>query len=197
LAVAAYSLITGGQQSGAPKATAQSGQTQAKRGLLERLRAHPTYEKANEAGVKEVETARQNVGYKPAQHGWKLLHAGRAYHWTLKAAEFLFGTSSGVLGYLGRVVVTPFVTVGGILYELHAAFNPFLNPQFPLDKQNPLNLLFDTLGDLIANTYGQLVALTPGLSAETASIALRAVAYIPGPDSTIGFWRLSWPKFGY
>jgi hypothetical protein len=159
--------------------------------------ARATYDAANTAGVTEVGKARNEIGYRPEQHGWKLLHAGRAYHWTLKATEFLFGTSSGPVGYLGRLLVTPFVTAGGALYELHAAFNPFFNGQFPLDRQNPLNLLFDTAGDLVANTYGQAVALTPGLSAGSASSALQAVRYIPGPHSEAGFLRTARPALGY
>ena len=115
----------------------------------------------------------------------------------MKASEFLVGTSSGPLGYLGRLLVTPLVTGGGIAYELHAAFDPFHNGQFPLDKQNPVSLLFDTAGDLLANTYGQAVALTPGLSPESASRALQVVRFIPGPHSEVGYWKIPPPALGY
>jgi hypothetical protein len=116
----------------------------------------------------------------------------------LKAAEFLFGTSSGPVGYLGRLLVTPFVAVGGVAYELHAAFNPF-GERFFLDQQSIPDWLFDTPGDLIANTYGQAVALTPGLSPAAASNALRAVGWIPGPNhlNGEGFFKISPPGLGF
>jgi len=159
--------------------------------------AGETYAEANAAGVQEVRKAKE-LGYVPERHDWKLLHAGRTYHWTLKATQFLLGTNSGPVGYLGRLLITPFVTVGGIGYELHAAFNPF-GERFFLDQQSIPDWLFDTAGDLIANTYGQAVALTPGLSPAGASAALRAVGWIPGPNhvSGEGFFRVSRPGLGF
>lgn len=138
-----------------------------------------TYAQGTHAGATEVDTAAKTVGYKPKQHGWKLSHAARAYPWEFK------GSCSRPLGYLGRILVTLFVTTGRILYELHVAFNPFLNPQFPVDKQNPLNLIFDMVGQLVANTYGQPVALLPRLSPASPSTALQA--YARGSHSEIGF----------
>jgi hypothetical protein len=78
-----------------------------------------------------------------------------------------------------------------------AAFDPFHNGQFPLDRLNPLSLIFDITGDLLANTYGQAIARTPGLSPGSASIALQAVRLIPGLHSEFGFWTIPPPALGY
>jgi hypothetical protein len=85
--------------------------------------------------------------------------------------------------------VTPFVTVAGVGYEVYTAFTPF-------DGQPFLDWVWDTPGDLIANTYGQVLSLT--VPNAWASSAIRGAQVIPGPNHvwmvTGGSSRIvSWP----
>jgi len=129
-------------------------------------------------GRAEVDAARA-AGYEPATNDMKLLHAANAYHGTRSAATWLTGASSGPLHYAGRLLVTPFVTAAGIGYEVYTAFTPF-------DGQPPLDWVWDTPGDLIANTYGQVVSLT--VPDGWAVSAIRAAQAIPGPNHV---WMLT------
>jgi len=103
---------------------------------------------------------------------------------------------------LGRLIATPFVTTVGIGYELYQGFYPFAE-YFPFDWQSIPNWLVDTPLDLVANTYGQMVALTPGLSPNTASSAITRAWWIPGPSGVprgqFEFLtpRVNRPSFGF
>lgn len=125
-----------------------------------------------------------------------MLHASTAYWGTLYAAERIVGRDDGVVGYLGRIVTTPLILLSGVVYEIQAAFWP-LDSHFPLDQQSLPNWVFDTAIDLVANTYGQLVALVPGVSGVPA---LRVAGYFAGPDDTVWgrcWYKLNPPNGGY
>jgi len=123
-------------------------------------------------GRAEVAAARA-AGYEPATNDMKILHAANAYHGTRAAAEWLTGAETGPLNYMGRVAVTPAVTAAGLGYEAYTAFTPF-------DGQPFLDWVWDTPGDLIANTYGQAIALT--VPDDWAATAIRGAQVIPGPN---------------
>ena len=140
----------------------------------------------NAEGWEAVDAA-EIAGYEAATNDMKILHAANAHAGTRLAATWLTGASSGPLHYLGRVVVTPFVTVVGIGYEVYTGFAPF-------DKQPFLDWIWDTPGDLVANTYGQFVSLT--VPDAWARSALRAVQVIPGPNHALGAGTnsvMNWP----
>jgi len=123
-------------------------------------------------GWAEIEEAKR-AGYAPETNDMKMLHAANAYHGTRSAATWLTGATSGPFHYIGRVAVTPFVTVAGIGYEVYTGFTPF-------DGQPFLDWAWDTPGDLLANTYGQAVSLT--VPDPWAQAMIRGAQVIPGPN---------------
>jgi hypothetical protein len=85
------------------------------------------------------------------------------------------------LGPLGA----PAVLLAGIGYEFYALFHGGHVPggvavAGPFDGQNPVNWLYDTPGDMLANALGQVSGLF--LSPGAAAIVNRASFLIPGPN---------------
>lgn len=122
--------------------------------------------------------AATKAGYSPETNDMKILHAANTFRHTEALATWLTGASSGPLHYLGRILVTPFVTLGGIGYEFKTMIG-YHGQAF--DGQPFLDWLWDTPGDLIANTYGQVVSLIVPNN-DWASLAIRGAQVIPGPD---------------
>jgi RHS repeat-associated protein len=126
------------------------------------------------------------MGYKPAVNDFKLLHALNNYHTLNESANAITGTYNRAVNFLPKLILMPFIAVGGVLYEAKTLFDPFDNQPF-------LDYLYDVPGDLIANLYGLTMGLfgtevqfssTFGINTmERANYTkFNTVFFIPGPD---------------
>jgi len=141
--------------------------------------------RATLAGYDAVSAARR-AGFEPAANDFKIQHDWSARAATIEAASWLTGATSGPLHYFGRFVVAPIVTLGGVAYELSTAIGPLNGKGRYFDQQGPIDWLWHTPDDLVANTIGQISAFVPLRESFITSPLRYASQLIPGPDHTFG-----------